>query len=79
MILSGVLSYMSYLDIGIPEITLKKVFIALSMDCIIYLVLAWYISAVFPGTFGIPKPWYFFFNIPYKLLCKRPGNWTPIR
>ncbi|KAI1731162.1 ABC transporter domain-containing protein [Ditylenchus destructor] len=73
------LNSITLFDIGIPEITLKKVFIALSMDCIIYLVLAWYISAVFPGTFGIPKPWYFFFNVPYKLLCKRPGNWTPIR
>ncbi|KAK3090139.1 hypothetical protein FSP39_009459 [Pinctada imbricata] len=29
------------------------------MDSIIYGILTWYIEAVFPGQYGIPRPWYF--------------------
>lgn len=29
------------------------------VDSIIYLILAWYIEAVFPGMYGIPRKWYF--------------------
>ena len=31
-------------------------------DAIIYMLLALYIEAVFPGQYGIPKPWYFLFQ-----------------
>ena len=26
-------------------------------DAILYGILTWYIEAVFPGEFGVPKPW----------------------
>ncbi|XP_077981076.1 phospholipid-transporting ATPase ABCA1-like [Glandiceps talaboti] len=29
------------------------------VDAVIYAVLTWYIEAVFPGQFGMPRPWYF--------------------
>ncbi|XP_028818388.1 LOW QUALITY PROTEIN: ATP-binding cassette sub-family A member 1 [Denticeps clupeoides] len=34
-------------------------------DALIYGVITWYIEAVFPGEFGIPKPWYFIFQLNY--------------
>jgi hypothetical protein len=29
----------------------------LFVDAIFYGILTWYIEAVFPGQFGVPKPW----------------------
>ncbi|XP_013414368.2 LOW QUALITY PROTEIN: ATP-binding cassette sub-family A member 1-like [Lingula anatina] len=29
------------------------------VDAVIYWILTWYIEAVFPGEYGIPRPWYF--------------------
>lgn len=37
----------------------------LILDSIIYGVLTWYIEAVFPGQYGVPKPWYFFITKSY--------------
>ncbi|KAJ8277432.1 hypothetical protein GJAV_G00075090 [Gymnothorax javanicus] len=37
----------------------------LYVDAVIYGVAAWYIEAVFPGEFGIPRPWYFIFQLNY--------------
>ncbi|XP_047443764.1 phospholipid-transporting ATPase ABCA1 isoform X2 [Mugil cephalus] len=37
----------------------------LYVDAFIYGIAAWYIEAVFPGEYGIPKPWYFIFQINY--------------
>ena len=34
-------------------------------DAILYALLTWYIEAVFPGDFGIPRPWYFFVTSSY--------------
>ena len=31
----------------------------LIVDMILYLVVAWYIEGVFPGRYGVAKPWYF--------------------
>ncbi|CAH8651442.1 unnamed protein product [Schistosoma margrebowiei] len=36
-------------------------------DSIVFLILTHYISAVWPGKYGIPKPWYF----PFLCLCRR--------
>ncbi len=35
----------------------------LGIDAVLYLVLALYIEAVFPGEFGVPQPWYFPFTV----------------
>ncbi|XP_022649119.1 ATP-binding cassette sub-family A member 7-like isoform X2 [Varroa destructor] len=37
----------------------------LLLDSILYFVFAWYIEAVFPGQYGVPKPWYFFLTKSY--------------
>ncbi|KAM6921905.1 phospholipid-transporting ATPase ABCA1 [Xenentodon cancila] len=37
----------------------------LYLDAFIYAIAAWYIEAVFPGDYGIPRPWYFIFQINY--------------
>ncbi|XP_034035958.1 phospholipid-transporting ATPase ABCA1 [Thalassophryne amazonica] len=37
----------------------------LYVDAAIYALAAWYIEAVFPGEYGIPRPWYFIFQINY--------------
>jgi hypothetical protein len=34
-------------------------------DAVLYGVLAWYIDAVFPGEYGIPRPFYFVFQRTY--------------
>ncbi|XP_053285794.1 phospholipid-transporting ATPase ABCA1 [Pleuronectes platessa] len=39
--------------------------IMLYVDAFIYAVAAWYIEAVFPGEYGIPRPWYFIFQMNY--------------
>ncbi|XP_034242493.1 phospholipid-transporting ATPase ABCA1-like isoform X2 [Thrips palmi] len=35
------------------------------LDALIYAVFTWYIEAVFPGQYGIPKPYYFFLQRSY--------------
>ena len=35
------------------------------LDSVVYGVLMWYIEAVFPGEFGVPKPFYFFLTRSY--------------
>nr|XP_043900156.1 phospholipid-transporting ATPase ABCA1 isoform X1 [Solea senegalensis] len=37
----------------------------LYVDAFIYATAAWYIEAVFPGEYGIPRPWYFIFQMNY--------------
>lgn len=44
------------------ELVLGHIFIMLLVDALIYLLLALYIEAVFPGEYGVPKPWYFPFQ-----------------
>uniref|UniRef100_A0A3B4DSZ9 ABC transporter domain-containing protein n=1 Tax=Pygocentrus nattereri TaxID=42514 RepID=A0A3B4DSZ9_PYGNA len=39
--------------------------IMLYVDAFIYGVATWYIEAVFPGQYGIPRPWYFAFQMNY--------------
>ncbi|KRZ43378.1 Retinal-specific ATP-binding cassette transporter, partial [Trichinella pseudospiralis] len=41
------------------------VLIMLIFDGILYLIFTWYIENVFPGAYGIPKPWLFFFQQKY--------------
>lgn len=41
------------------DFNLLKVFYCMLMDTVIYAVLVWYIEAVHPGSYGLPRPWYF--------------------
>uniref|UniRef100_A0A673D0D2 P-type phospholipid transporter n=1 Tax=Sphaeramia orbicularis TaxID=375764 RepID=A0A673D0D2_9TELE len=39
--------------------------IMMLFDAALYWVLTWYVENVFPGQYGIPKPWYFPFTASY--------------
>ncbi|KAG7256144.1 hypothetical protein CRUP_035701, partial [Coryphaenoides rupestris] len=43
-------------------------------DAVLYGVLTWYIEAVFPGQYGIPRPWYFPFTRTYWCGEKQNAN-----
>ncbi|KAK0152457.1 ATP-binding cassette sub-family A member 1 [Merluccius polli] len=43
-------------------------------DALLYGVLTWYIEAVFPGQYGIPRPWYFLFTRSYWCGEKQNAN-----
>ena len=50
----------------------------LLVDAVLYGLLIWYIEAVFPGKYGVSKPWYFPVKPSYwlgryakRLKCKR--------
>lgn len=42
------------------DFSMMHIIIMMLVDALIYGLLTWYIEAVFPGQYGIPKPWYFF-------------------
>lgn len=46
----------------------------LLVDSVLYGVLTWYIEAVWPGEYGVPKPWYFFVTKSYWLGPKTSGS-----
>lgn len=54
---------------------LAQVFKMLIVDTFLYAILVWYIEAIYPGVYGIPRPWYFPFQPSYWL---GPNvNWSP--
>uniref|UniRef100_A0A9J8AQC3 P-type phospholipid transporter n=1 Tax=Cyprinus carpio carpio TaxID=630221 RepID=A0A9J8AQC3_CYPCA len=42
-------------------------------DSVLYALMTWYIEAVFPGQYGIPRPWYFPFTKSYW--CGEKCGW----
>ncbi|KAK4029566.1 hypothetical protein OUZ56_022545 [Daphnia magna] len=54
--------------------SLLECILMLLLDSVIYLVLTWYIETVFPGQYGIPKPWYFMFQSSYWFSGKDNAN-----
>lgn len=49
---------------GSPDdtLTLGTIMLMLILDTFLYLGIALYVEAVFPGDYGVPKPWYFLFT-----------------
>uniref|UniRef100_A0A2K6FXD3 ATP-binding cassette sub-family A member 2 n=1 Tax=Propithecus coquereli TaxID=379532 RepID=A0A2K6FXD3_PROCO len=47
----------------------------LIVDAIVYGVLTWYIEAVHPGMYGLPRPWYFPLQKSYWLGSGRTEAW----
>ncbi|KAJ8951652.1 hypothetical protein NQ318_012323 [Aromia moschata] len=47
------------------SLTLGLVWLMLAVDSIIYLLIALYFEAIFPGEYGVAKPWYFPFTASY--------------
>lgn len=54
-------------DSSIPDdnFSMRGCIIMMCVDAVIYWLLAWYIEAVFPGQYGMPRPWYFFVTKSY--------------
>ena len=50
--------------------TMLQVFIMLIIDSVIYLIIAWYVEAVFPGEYGVPQKWYFLFTVSIVYSCE---------
>uniref|UniRef100_A0A8P4KGU3 ABC transporter domain-containing protein n=1 Tax=Dicentrarchus labrax TaxID=13489 RepID=A0A8P4KGU3_DICLA len=55
------------------DFSLRTAIIMMYFDSILYGVLTWYIEAVFPGQYGIPRPWYFPFTKSYWRLPVLPA------
>ena len=47
------------------EFTFLQVLLMMGVDTILYLLVTWYVEGVFPGDFGVPKPWYFPFMVSF--------------
>ncbi|XP_059174017.1 ATP-binding cassette sub-family A member 2-like isoform X2 [Physella acuta] len=47
------------------EFNLFMVTMMMVFDCFLYAILVWYIEHVHPGSYGLPKPWYFPFMKSY--------------
>ncbi|TSK45874.1 ATP-binding cassette sub-family A member 1 [Bagarius yarrelli] len=47
------------------DYSLTTSIILMYFDAFLYGVMTWYIEAVFPGQYGIPRPWYFPFTKSY--------------
>ncbi|XP_071807326.1 uncharacterized protein [Asterias amurensis] len=48
--------------------------LAMLWDGVLYFIIAWYISSVFPGRHGVPKQWYFIFLPSYWCNCINFGE-----
>ncbi|XP_014259615.2 ATP-binding cassette sub-family A member 2-like [Cimex lectularius] len=44
---------------------LLVIMVVMLLDSVLYLLLTWYIENVFPGNYGMPKPWNFLFTKSY--------------
>uniref|UniRef100_A0A8C6VPK5 P-type phospholipid transporter n=1 Tax=Naja naja TaxID=35670 RepID=A0A8C6VPK5_NAJNA len=47
------------------------------LDSFLYGLMTWYIESVFPGQYGIPRPWYFPFMKSYWFGEESGGQWLP--
>ncbi|RXN24177.1 ATP-binding cassette sub-family A member 3 [Labeo rohita] len=52
------------------DFSLGQVLGLLLLDSVLYALVAWYVEAVFPGEYGVPRPWYFFILPSYW--CSSP-------
>lgn len=46
-------------------LSLGLVMVMLAVDALLYLFIALYVEAVFPGEYGVPQPWYYLFTSSY--------------
>lgn len=52
------------------NLTLGSIMMMLILDAVIYLLIALYFEAIFPGDYGVPQPWYFPFTASFW--CGQP-------
>lgn len=57
------------------DLTLAHIIGMFLFTAFLYGIVAWYIDAVFPGKYGIPKPWNFFLQVsaPSHTLFRTPS------
>ncbi|XP_061147735.1 phospholipid-transporting ATPase ABCA1b [Syngnathus typhle] len=60
------------------DFSLRTAIIIMYFDSFLYGLLTWYIEAVFPGQYGIPRPWYFPFTKSYWLGDQDKSNKIPL-
>ncbi|XP_037635456.1 phospholipid-transporting ATPase ABCA1b [Sebastes umbrosus] len=62
------------------DFSLRTAIVMMYFDSFLYGVLTWYIEAVFPGQYGIPRPWFFPFTKSYWFGDQdAKSNTTPLR
>jgi hypothetical protein len=42
------------------EFSFTQVLLMLLLDSLLYCAITCYVESIFPGSYGTPKPWYFF-------------------
>ena len=47
------------------HLSFLSISIILALDVVLYMLIAWYLEGVFPGRYGVAKPWYFPFMPSY--------------
>jgi len=57
-------------------VDMGRVLLAFVVDSIFYFLAAYYKSAVFPGRYGVGKPWYFFVTNDFLSRFWRWGSFT---
>ena len=45
------------------EITMAHIMMMFLVDCVLYLLITWYVDNVRPGEYGIPRKFYFPFTV----------------
>lgn len=57
------------------DLTLAHIIGMFLLSAFLYGLVAWYIDAVFPGNYGVPKPWNFFLQVsaPAHTLFRTPS------
>ncbi|MEQ2166905.1 ATP-binding cassette sub- A member 1 [Goodea atripinnis] len=60
------------------KFSLRTTIIMMYFDSFLYGVFTWYIEAVFPGQYGIPRPWYFPFTKSYWFWAEGKSNKVPL-
>lgn len=45
------------------DLTLAHIMGMFLVNAFLYALVAWYVDAVFPGKYGVPKPWNFFVQV----------------
>lgn len=57
-------------NINIPaieddQVSFLVILMIMIIDAVLYFVVTWYIEGVYPGQYGVAKPWYFPFTSSY--------------
>eukprot|EP00123_Amoebidium_parasiticum_P015512 comp23006_c0_seq1/m.36687 comp23006_c0_seq1/g.36687 ORF comp23006_c0_seq1/g.36687 comp23006_c0_seq1/m.36687 type:complete len:1736 (-) comp23006_c0_seq1:41-5248(-) len=65
-----VVTPMNWSDLGKPSVfndplNMGLVYGMLIVDSVLFLTIGWYVENVFPGKYGVSKPWYFFATRAY--------------